>query len=126
MTQFISIFFWTKQQLKLLESLEKQRNTVILGDYGTGKTLILLAVAEKIRKMGLKLVYINALDHVDLYNSYYFKTTEDVLDVIVKSRFGSEVEVLDVGTLRRKYLERNSLKLEIDRETKSEWSGVYI
>ena len=72
LTQMFSILFWTKKQLKVLENLKERRNTVILGDFGTGKTLILMAVAKKIMKMGLKLVYINGLDHVDFYNNYYY------------------------------------------------------
>ena len=40
----------------------------------------------------------------------YYKTWEDVLDVIAKLRFGSKgrVTVLDMGTLRRQYIERNN------------------
>ena len=103
----ISILFWTTEQQKLLENLNEKKSTIILGDYGTGKTIILMAVAKKVMKMGLKVVYINGLDHVDLFFNYYYKTTEDVLDVIVKSMFGSVAEVLDIGTLRLNYLSRH-------------------
>ena len=103
----ISILFWTTEQKKLLENLNEKKSTIILGDYGTGKTIILMAIAKKVMKMGLKVVYINGLDHVDLFFNYYYKTTEDVLDVIVKSMFGSVAEVLDIGTLRLNYLSRH-------------------
>ena len=87
----------------MIDSLEEKRNICILGDYGTGKTVVIQSVAEKLRNSGRDLVYINALDARD-------KTWEDVLDVIVKLRFTSGVTVLDMGTLRRQHLERNEGK----------------
>ena len=51
---------------------------------------------------------INALDTTDYDGKKYYKTWEDVLDVIVKLRLPSGVTVLDMGTLRRQYLERNT------------------
>ena len=91
----------------MIDSLEEKRNICILGDYGTGKTVVIQAVAEKLRNSGRDLVYINALDTTDRDGKKYYKTWEDVLDVIVKLRFGSGATVLDVGTLRRQYRERN-------------------
>ena len=78
-----------------------------MGDYGTGKTVVIQSVAEKLRKTGMDLVYINALEVTDYQKKKFYKTWEDVLDVIVKLRFSSGVTVLDMGTLRRQYLERN-------------------
>ena len=60
-----------------------------------------------LRNSDRDLVYINALDTTD-NNDNYYKTWEDVLDVIVKLRLPSGVTVLDMGTLRRHYLERNT------------------
>ena len=90
----------------MIDSLEEKRNICILGDYGTGKTVVIQSVAEKLRNSDRDLVYINALDTTDEDEEYH-KTWEDVLDVIVKLRFSSGVTVLDMGTLRRQYLERN-------------------
>ena len=91
----------------MVDSLEENRNICMLGDYGTGKTVVIQSVAEKLRNSGRDLVYINALDTADSDGKEYYKTWEDVLDVIVKLRFGSGVTVLDMGTLRRQYFERN-------------------
>ena len=91
----------------MIDSLEEKRNICILGDYGTGKTVVIQSVAEKLRNSDRDLVYINALDTKHYQEERYFKTWEDVLDVIVKLRFSSTVTVLDMGTLRTKYLERN-------------------
>ena len=100
-----SILFWTPEQKKLIDSFSTNESIVLLGDYGTGKTVVIQSVAEKLRNSERDLVYINALDTTD--GSEYYKTWEDVLDVIVKLRLPSGVTVLDMGTLRRQYLERN-------------------
>ena len=107
MTEIFSILFWTPEQKKLIDIFDQDESTVLLGDYGTGKTVIIQSVAEKIKNSGRNLVYINGTDTTDFGEKYY-KTWEDVLDVIVKLRFGSGVTVLDMGTLRRQYLERNT------------------
>ena len=84
----------------MIDNFSTNKSIVLLGDYGTGKTVVIQSVAEKLRNCGRDLVYINALD-----SDYYQKTWEDVLDVIVKLRFSSGVTVLDMGTLRRQYIE---------------------
>ena len=110
MTLQFSILFWTPEQKKLIDSFSANESLVLLGDYGTGKTVVIQSVAEKLRNSGRDLVYINALDTTDWVGEKYHKTWEDVLDVIVKLRFSSGVTVLDMGTLRRQYLERNKGK----------------
>ena len=94
----------------MIDSLEEKRNICILGDYGTGKTVVIQSVAEKLRNSDRDLVYINALDTTDKYGKYH-KTWKDVLHVIVKLRFGSGVTVLDMGTLRRQYIQRKKGKV---------------
>ena len=91
----------------MIDSFSNNESIALLGDYGTGKTVVIQSVAEKLRNSGRDLVYINALDTTDSDEKKYHKTWEDVLDVIVKLRFSSGVTVLDMGTLRTKYLERN-------------------
>ena len=91
----------------MIDSVSANESIVLLGDYGTGKTVVIQSVAEKLRNSDRDLVYINALDTTNYDGKEYYKTWEDVLDVIVKLRFGSGVTVLDMGTLRRQYLERN-------------------
>ena len=91
----------------MIDSVSANESIVLLGDYGTGKTVVIQSVAENLRNSDRDLVYINALDMSDAKYHKYHKTWEDVLDVIVKLRFSSGVTVLDMGTLRRLYLERN-------------------
>ena len=91
----------------MIDSFSANESLVLLGDYGTGKTVVIQSVAEKLRNSGRDLVYINALDTTDYYGEEFYKTWEDVLDVIVKLRFSSGVTVLDMGTLRRHFIERN-------------------
>ena len=111
MTKIFSILFWTEEQKQLIDSVSANESIVLLGDYGTGKTVVIQSVAEKLRNSDRDLVYINALDTTDGSGKglvvKYYKTWEDVLDVINKLRFGSRVTVLDMGTMRRQYIERN-------------------
>ena len=107
LTDIFSILFWTPEQKKLIDSFSNNESIVLLGDYGTGKTVVIQSVAEKLRNSGRDLVYINALDTTDCNGEEFYKTWEDVLDVIVKLRLPSGVTVLDMGTLRRQYLERS-------------------
>ena len=111
MTLIFSILFWTpqKEEKELIESYTKQKNIMLMGDYGTGKTVVIQSVAEKLLNSGRQLVYINALDWPDMsLKEKHYKTWEDVLDVITKLRFeDSGVTVLDVGTMRKQYIERN-------------------
>ena len=82
----------------MLDTLEDMRNTAIFGDNGSGKTLVLQSVAEKLRNSDKDIVYINASDHS-------FEGREDILDGIMKLRSESGVTVLDIGILRKQYLE---------------------
>ena len=96
----------------MIDSLDEKNgnksNILLMGDYGTGKTVMIQSVAKKLMNTGRHLVYINALDWVEMMMMEdYLKTWEDVLDVITKLRFGSGVTVLDVGTMRNQYIERN-------------------
>ena len=90
----------------MIDSFSANESLVLLGDYGTGKTVVIQSVAEKLRNSDRDLVYINALDTTNSDRSEYYKTWEDVLDVIVKHKLPS-VTVLDMGTLCRQYLEKN-------------------
>ena len=94
----------------MIDSFSANESIVLLGDYGTGKTVVIQSVAEKLRNSDRDLVYINALDTTNDDGTEYHKTWEDVLDVIIKLRFGFGVTVLDMGTLRRQYCERNKGK----------------
>ena len=96
----------------MLKSLEEKRNICILGDYGTGKTVVIQSVAEKLRNTGKDLVYINALEVTDSNKKKFYKTWEDVLDVIVSLRFSSGVTVEDMGTLRKEYLGKKQGRLQ--------------
>ena len=98
LTTIFSILFWTPEQKKLIDSFSTNESIVLLGDYGTGKTVVIQSVAEKLRNTERDLVYINALDTTDWDGKNYYKTWEDLLDVIVKLRLPSGVTVLGMGT----------------------------
>ena len=45
-----SILFWTQEQLNLLEKLQSGENLVLCGDYGTGKTSLMVFAALEAAK----------------------------------------------------------------------------
>ena len=90
----------------LVSGFRSSSSQLVVMPTGTGKTVVIQSVAEKLKNSDRDLVYINALDTKHYQEERYFKTWEDVLDVIVKLRFSSKVTVLDIGTLRRQYRER--------------------
>ena len=68
MTQIFSILFWNPELKKLIDSYSTNESIVLLGDYGTGKTVVIQSVAEKLRNSDRDLAYINALDiKIDKY-----------------------------------------------------------
>ena len=73
--------------------------------------MVIQSLAEKLRNTDKDLVYINALDVNDSNEKKFYKTWEDVLDVIVSLRFPSGVTVKDMGTLRREYLGKKQGRL---------------
>ena len=56
-----SILFWTQEQLNLLDKLRSRENVVLCGDYGTGKTsLLVFAAMEASKDQNCKVVFIPA------------------------------------------------------------------
>ena len=92
-----SILFWTQEQLNLLEKLKSGENIVLCGDYGTGKTsLLVFAAMEAAKDPNSKVFFIpvtNMLNSMDT-NNY------NVLDLAVKMKFeGTNVRVITIGDL---------------------------
>ena len=99
----LSILFWTEEQKKLLDSFRLRKPTIICGDYGTGKTFVLFSVVESLLEEGKDVLFINANDNIH----HDYKTWQDVLDVIMRSRFKDDrVTFIDIGTLRRESQKR--------------------
>ena len=76
----------------MIDSVSANESIVLLGDYGTGKTVVIQSVAEKLRNSDRDLVYINALDTTDHFGKKYYKTWEDVLDVIIEETVSRETQ----------------------------------
>ena len=92
-----SILFWTEEQLKLLEKFKSGKNIVLCGDYGTGKTsLLVFAALEAAKDPNSEVFFIpvtNMLNSMDTNN-------HNVLDEAVKMKFeGTNVRVITIGDL---------------------------
>ena len=67
------------------------------GDYGTGKTLILDAVARKMNSVGSNVTVLSALDYLDER-----KKNHDVLDIIFRQRYSNTgITFYSLADLRR-------------------------
>ena len=101
-----SILFWTQEQLNLLDKLRSGENIVLCGDYGTGKTsLLVFAALEAAKDPNCRVFFVPATN--------IFNPTEDnagyVLDEAVKMKFeGSGVEVVTIGDIRQPYSVRKT------------------
>ena len=94
-----SILFWTRQQLNILEQSKQGKNLVVCGDYGTGKTsLLVFGALEAAKDLNSKVFFIPAA------NSPKSSDGNDqlILDEAVRMKFdGTRVEVVTMGDLRK-------------------------
>ena len=56
-----NIFFWDPNQRALIRSLKERKSTLILGDYGVGKTIILTAAGRELMTEDYEVHFISAL-----------------------------------------------------------------
>ena len=86
-----SIIFWNDHQKKVINSLEKENSVIIMGDYGSGKTLILEAATRKLIEKNYQLLFINAFD----YKHNDSKAKDDILDISFRQKFGDIFKNMD-------------------------------
>ena len=93
-----SILFWTQEQLNLLGKLQSGENLVLCGDYGTGKTsLMVFAALEAAKDPNCRVYFVPAT------NIFRPKedTTDYILDEAIRLKFeGTSVEVVTIGDIR--------------------------
>ena len=100
-----SILFWNKDQRELLRSKE---SLIICGDYGGGKTSILVAAArEQSISPSVEVFFIPATAFEQFYRDNNFKGQEYVLDQALEERFrDSNVKIATIEMMRRTLGER--------------------
>merc|ERR1712110_555972 len=78
-----NILFWNDQQKHVSSKVEKMEHTLLMGDYGTGKTLILEATAKTLsEREDTEVVFISALDY-----SRNSKKSDDILDIMLREKY---------------------------------------
>ena len=105
-----SILFWTQEQLNLLGKLQSGENLVLCGDYGTGKTSLLVFAALEAAKDPKCRVYFVPATNI-------FRTKEDttdyILDEAVRLKFeGTSVEVVTIGDIRIPHSVRETFQVD--------------
>ena len=73
-----SIIFWNEKQLKLMSSLNEWKSLAIVGEFGTGKTILLDAAVWRLEAQQVPVYVICALDYDRL------KVSDDVLDILFR------------------------------------------
>ena len=73
-----SIIFWNDKQLKLMNSLKARQSLIIVGEFGTGKTILLDAAVWSLEAQQVPVYVICALDYDRL------KVSDDVLDILFR------------------------------------------
>ena len=112
-----NILFWNDEQMQLLSSLKKFEPTIIVGDFGCGKTVVAASFAEYCHSHPEmeQVYYISALDvtndkkvinllcpesdpkHFEVLN----KSTENIFDIFMQQRFSGNVKYVNITDLRK-------------------------
>lgn len=93
----LNILFWNDQQRQIYTWLEKMMHTLLLGDYGTGKTLILEAAAKTLsERENTEVLFIMALDYTN-----HSKESDDILDIMFRKKYeGTKIIFKSIADIR--------------------------
>jgi len=80
-----NIIFWSEEQMQLLEDLKSPGSLVLCGDYGGGKTSIMVSAAQRAAREGFKVYIITTTSFEETVDTSY------ILDVAMKEKFGRMV-----------------------------------
>ena len=77
----MNIVFWSEEQMQLLEDLKGSGSLVLCGDYGGGKTSIMVSAAQKAARDRFKVFVITTTSFEETIDTGY------ILDVAMKEKF---------------------------------------
>ena len=81
----MNIIFWSDEQMQLLEDLKGPGSLVLCGDYGGGKTSVMVSAAQRAAREGFKVFIITTTSFEETVDTGY------ILDVAMKEKFGKMV-----------------------------------
>ena len=81
----MNIIFWSEEQMQLLEDLKGPGSLVLCGDYGGGKTSVMVSAAQKAARDRFKVFVITTTSFEETVDTGY------ILDVAMKEKFGKMV-----------------------------------
>merc|ERR1711962_1071079 len=97
-----NIIFWNDEQMQLLNDLKNAKSLVLCGDYGGGKTSVMVSAAQKAAKEGFKVFVITTTSFEETVDTGY------ILDVAMKEKFRElnsdtvDIEVVSLMEIRKK------------------------
>ena len=77
----MNIIFWSEEQMQLLEDLKCPGSLVLCGDYGGGKTSVMVSAAQRAAREGFKVFVITTTSFEEAVDTSY------ILDVAMKEKF---------------------------------------
>merc|ERR1719370_1927108 len=99
----MNIIFWSEEQMQLLEYLKSPGSLVLCGDYGGGKTSVMVSAAQKAAREGFKVFIITTTSFEETVDTGY------ILDVAMKEKFRGmnnnnvDIEVVSLMEIRKKH-----------------------
>merc|ERR1711971_453132 len=98
-----NIIFWNDAQMQLLEDLKNTKSLVLCGDYGGGKTSVMVSAAQKAAMQGFKVFVVTTTSFEETVDTGY------ILDVAMKEKFrkiiekdGVDLEVISLMDIKKK------------------------
>jgi len=92
-----NIIFWNDEQMQLLDDLKKTKSLILCGDYGGGKTSVMVSAAQKAALDGSKVFVVTTTSFEETIDTGY------ILDVAMKEKFRetNNVEVVSLMEIRK-------------------------
>ena len=97
-----NIIFWNDEQMQLLEDLKTSKSLVLCGDYGVGKTSVMVSAAQKAALDGFKVFIVTTASFNEIVDTSY------ILDVAMKDKFqkltdkeGIDLEVISLMDIKK-------------------------
>merc|ERR1712172_291617 len=96
-----NIIFWNGEQMELLNDLKNTKSLVLCGDYGGGKTSVMVSAAQKAALDGFKVFVITTTSFEETVDTGY------ILDVAMKEKFREmnngnvDIEVVSLMEIRK-------------------------
>ena len=118
-----SVIYWNKDQLEVLKDSQMKENILLAGDYGTGKTILLMAAARKAAENQSKtVIFIPATGWRNLCK---YKDISHLLDIKLKLDLEPNVQVIKLSNFKGNTF-KECLQNFLDKEGNKESLALFL